>query len=121
MDAKCIEFDQTAFGCAAISWGLYVSYIIFAVAIISALGLALYNTLKNPGTLVKSAIGIGVLIVVLVISYALSDSEVSTIAKGLGENESSVRWIGAGLIMFYIALFAAIGGLVYSEISKAFK
>ena len=121
MDTKCIEFDQTAFGCAAISWGLYFCYIIFAVAVLAALGLALYNTLKNPGTLVKSGIGIGVLIVVLVISYALSDSEVSAIAKGLGENESSVKWIGAGLIMFYFALFAAMAGLVYSEISKAFK
>jgi hypothetical protein len=121
MDAKCVEFGESAFSCAAISWGLYICYIIFGIAVISALGLALINTIKNPGTLVKSGIGIGVLVVVLVISYALSDSEVSAIAKALGEGPSSVKWIGAGLIMFYIALFAAIIGLVYNEISKAFK
>ena len=121
MTQLCIEKGISEFGCNAISWGLVISYIIFAVAVIAALGLSFLNSIKNPGSLVKSGIGIGVLVVVLIISYALSNSEVSAIAKGLGEGESSVRWIGAGLIMFYLALFAAVGGLVYSEISKAFK
>lgn len=118
---KCSEFALSELSCAAISWGLIVCYIIFAVAVIAALGLALLNTVKNPSSLVKSGIGVGGLVVILVISYAMSDSEVTAIAKGLGEGESSVRWIGAGLIMFYIALFVAVGGLLYSEISKAFK
>jgi hypothetical protein len=121
MDPKCAEEAISELGCNLISWGLYLSYAIFAVAVVSALGLALLNMIKNPSSLIKAGIGIGVLIVLLLVSYALSDSEVSTIAKGLGEGPNSVRWIGAGLIMFYLALFAAVIGLVYSEVSKAFK
>ena len=121
MDAKCVEFSLSDLSCSAISWGLYLGYVIFAIAVIATIVLPLINTIKNPGSLVKSGIGVGVLVAVFVISYVLSDSEVSAIAKGLGENESSVKLIGAGLIMFYIALFVAIAGLIYSEINKAFK
>lgn len=118
---KCAEFALSEIGCSAISWGLYLGYIIFGVAVVATIVLPLINTIKNPTNLAKSGIGIGVLVVVFAISFAMSDTQVSAIAKGLDETESSVRWIGAGLIMFYIALFAAIAGLLYSEISKAFK
>ncbi len=121
MTQLCIEKGVSEFGCNAISWGLVFCYIIFAVAILSALGLALFNTLKNPSSLVKSGIGIGALLVVLIIGYALSDSTRSTIAVAQNVSESSSRWIGAGLIMFYLALFVAAAGLIYSEISKALK
>ena len=121
MDAKCAEMAVSEFGCSLISWGLYLTYIIFGVAVISTIVFPLINTIKNPSNLAKSGIGIGVLVVVFFISYVLADSELSAIGKALGETEASVKWIGAGLIMFYIALFGAIIGLIYSEISKALK
>jgi hypothetical protein len=121
MDAKCVEFGWSDLACSAISWGLYFGYFLFGVAILAAIAFPLMNTIKNPGSVVKSGIGIGVLLVVFFISYALADSDVSVIAKSLGWGESSVKLIGAGLIMFYITLFGAIIGLIYSEISKAFK
>jgi hypothetical protein len=121
MDAKCVEFAVSEAGCGLISWGLYLGYVILGVAVVATIVLPLINTIKNPTNLMKSGIGIGVLVVVFAISFALSDSQLSPIGKGLGETEESVKWIGAGLIMFYIALFAAIIGLVYSEISKVFK
>ena len=121
MDAKCAEMAVSEMGCNLISWGLYVGYIIFGIAVVATIVFPLINTIKNPGNVVKSGIGIGVLVVVFVVSYAMSDNQLSAIGKGLGETEGSVKWIGAGLIMFYIALFAAIIGLVYSEISKVFK
>lgn len=121
MDPKCVEFGESALSCAAISWGLYLGYFVLAIAVIATIVLPLMNTIKNPTSLAKSGIGIGALVVVFVISYIAADSELSAIGKGLGETEASVKWIGAGLIMFYIALFGAIAGLIYSEISKAFK
>jgi hypothetical protein len=121
MTQLCIDKEISEFGCNAISWGLYISYIIFGVAVLAAIVLPLINTVKNPSSLIKSGIGVGILVVVFIVSYVIADSELSAIGRGLGVTESSVKWIGAGLIMFYIALFVAIGGLLYSEISKAFK
>ena len=121
MDAKCVEFSVSEWNCGLISWGLYLGYFILGIAVLATIVLPLINTIKNPGNLVKSGIAIWVLVIVFIASYTLSDSELSAIGKGLGETEGSVKLIGAGLIMFYIALFVAIAGLIYSEISKAFK
>ena len=121
MDPLCVQEGVSELGCSAISWGLYLGYFIFAVALIAMVFLPLINTLKNPSSLAKSGIGVGVLVVVFIISFVLADSELSAIGKAAGETETSVKWIGAGLIMFYLALFAAVIGLVYSEISKALK
>jgi hypothetical protein len=121
MDAKCIEFELTEASCNAISPGLYVGYFLFAIAVIAMVVLPLMNTIKNPGVLVKSGIGIGALVVLFAISYVMADSNVSPIAKSLGETESSVKLIGAGLIMLYITFFLSIIGLVYSEVTKVLK
>jgi hypothetical protein len=39
----------------------------------------------------------------------------------LGITEGTSKLVGAGLITFYIVIIGAVIGLVYSEISKAFK
>ena len=121
MTQLCIDKGVSEFGCNLISWGLVLSYIIFGIAVVAIIGMSLLNSMKNPGSLVKSGIGIGILLVVFIIAYMISDGTRSAIAIGLDQSESSVRWIGAGLIMFYLALLAAIVGLVYSELCKAFK
>jgi hypothetical protein len=62
------------------------------------------------------------LVVVFVISYALAGSEITPKYQALGVNtEFSSKMIGAGLTMFYFVLVIAILGMLYSEISKAFK
>ena len=55
------------------------------------------------------------------ICYSVSSSVVkaSWAAKGITEGVS--KMVGAGLIMFYVVLIVAALGLIYSEISKAFK
>jgi hypothetical protein len=40
-------------------------------------------------------------------------------AAAAGVNSSSSKFIGAGLIMFYIVLVLSVVAIIYSEISKA--
>ncbi len=101
--------------------GLYVLYALLAIAVASAILFPLINSFSNPAGLIRSAIGVGVIVVLFGISYALSDSELSRSAIGAGLSESAVRLVGAGLIMLYIVFVLAVLALIYSEISKALK
>ena len=101
--------------------GLYLCYLLLFLAIGATVILPLINAIKAPGTLVKSGISVAGLVVVFLIAYSISGSEVTSQYAMLGVGEGSSKLIGAGLIMFYITFFIAIIGLIFSEINKAFK
>jgi uncharacterized membrane protein len=101
--------------------GLYVGYTFLIVAVAAAIVLPLINAIKHPAGLLKSLAGVGALVLVFVIAYVISGSEVSTRAAASGINATSSKLIGAGLTMFYIVFGAAAVGVVFSEINKALK
>jgi hypothetical protein len=101
--------------------GLYAAYALIAVAIGMAVILPLLNTLKSPGEIKKALIALAGMVVLFVISYALAGSEVGADQAAKGVTENTSKLVGAGLIMFYLISGIAVVGLIYSEISKAFK
>ncbi len=102
--------------------GIYVAYALFFLALGAMIVLPLLNALRSPGDLAKSGMGIGALVVLFAIAYAISGGELTPQYQALGvETEFSSRLIGAGLTMFYFVFFIAIIGMIYSEISKALK
>jgi len=101
--------------------GLYVGYGLLLVALAAAVILPLINALKAPKELLKSGMGLGALVVVFLISFGLSGSEVTAKYTAQGVGESSSKMIGAGLTMFYIVFLLALLGIVFSEINKALK
>jgi len=121
MDIMCESNGLSDFSCNAISWGLYLGYFLFIGSIVAVAGLFLWNAIQDTRLLIRSAVGAGILVVLFLISYSLSDGTPSNAAIAAGVDETSSKLIGGGLTMFYIIFFAAIIGLVYSEISKALK
>lgn len=101
--------------------GLYLFYALLLIAVAAALIFPVIHSIKEPAALLKSALGLGVIVVVFGIAYALADDSVNAKAAALGVTESSSKLIGAGLIMFYVALVLSGLALIYSEISKALK
>ena len=101
--------------------GLYVGYGLFIIALGAAVILPLINAIKSPKELLKSGMAVGALLVLFLVSFGLSGSEVTAKYTAQGIGESSSKLIGAGLTMFYFVFFIAVLGIVYSEISKAFK
>ena len=101
--------------------GLWFTYGLFFVVVIAVVLLPFLNALKSPKSIVKSGIGLGVLLVIFLISYALSSAEVTPKYTALGVGEGSSKLIGAGLTMFYFVLIFAVIGVVFSEINKALK
>jgi hypothetical protein len=105
----------------SIDIGLYLSFILLGLATAAAVLLPLINAVKHPAGLVKSLIGVGALVVLFIVSYSLSGSELSAKAVALGVDESGSKMIGAGLILFYLVFVISVVGVVYSEINKALK
>src|SRR5690606_34586353 len=104
-----------------LDFALYLLYALLAIAAVGAIVFSLLNIVSKPGGLVRAGIGIGALLVLFFLSYAISGSELTAEQRAIGLTESSAKLIGAALIMFYIALIGAIVALVFSEIIKAFK
>jgi hypothetical protein len=101
--------------------GLYASYALLALAVGAAIVLPLLNILQSPGQIKKGLFALVGMVVLFVISYALSGSEISADQAAKGISEGTVKFVGAGLTMFYLVAGIAVVGLIYSEISKAFK
>lgn len=87
--------------------GLVVVYIFLGLAILSSVGMPIISAIKNPAGLLKSLIGVVGLAVLFVVAYAISGSEVTTKMAAYGIIPSDSKLIGAGLIMFYVALLVA--------------
>jgi hypothetical protein len=100
---------------------LYLMYALLIGGIGAAVVFAGVNAAKSPGSSVKSLYGIGALVVVFVVAYAMSGDFVTTEQQAKGISGGTSKLIGAGLITFYMALVVSILGMVYSEISKALK
>jgi hypothetical protein len=105
----------------SIDIGLYISFVLLAVAAASSVVMPLLHAIKHPAGMVKSLFGIGGLVVLFILAYSLSGSELSAKAVALGVDASGSKMIGAGLILFYLVFLISVVGVIYSEISKALK
>ncbi len=101
--------------------GLYIGYGLLVFTLLAALLLPAMNALKSPKELAKSGIGLGAVVILFVVSYALAGSEVTAKYAAQGVGEGSSKMIGAGLTMFYVVFAIALVGIIYSEIIKAIK
>ncbi|MFN6114537.1 MAG: hypothetical protein ACK46G_04800 [Flavobacteriales bacterium] len=92
--------------------GLYITYLAFGIATVATLGFSLTGLTK------QSMIGIGAFVALLVIAYAISDGSVR---PEWNISEGTSKWIGAGLILFYVSMLGAIGAILYGEITRMLK
>ena len=100
---------------------LYITYVLIIVGAAAAVLLPLIQSLSNPKELMKAGVGVAALIVVFFIEYSISGDEVlpTYIDRGVDANLS--KMVGGIMTMMYILLFGALLGIVYTEVSKAFK
>ena len=92
--------------------GLFASYALIGLCTIIAIGMPLIQSLGDPKSLIKSGIGVAVLVVVFFIAYLMADD------MATGTTATTSKMVGAGLITTYVFFFAAILGILYTEVSK---
>lgn len=100
------------------NYGIIITYILLAVATVTAIGFPLLRLIQNPKGAKGALIGVGILAVILGISYALS-SDVNPSKMEIAPED--VKLVDMGLFTFYILAVAAIGSTVYAEVSKMLK
>ena len=121
MDQMCLDNGLSDLACGMISWGLYLCYFLFAVAVVSGVVLPLIKSLQSPKDLLKSAAGVGVLVVVFLVAYSISGDEVTAATAPYGLTPDKSKLIGGGIITLYTVFIVAFGGLIYSMINSALK
>jgi hypothetical protein len=100
---------------------LYLSYTLVIIATLAAIILPLINAFGDPKGLLKSLIGVAVLVVLYFISYALASNEVTPVYTRFAVGPELSKIVGGSLILMYILLLIAIVGIVYTEIVKLVK
>lgn len=100
------------------NYGIIICYILLIATVAAAALGWVMELIKDPGAIKGVLIGVGVLVVVGVVSFMLaSDSNPSKMEITADE----AKQVGAGLYAFYILAIAAVGATLYSEVSKIFK
>jgi hypothetical protein len=101
--------------------GLVITYIMLGIGVLAALLFPIFQMIQNPKSAKGALIGIGFLVLVFGISYALGGSEVTPAMEAMHITPSTSKLVSAGLIGFYILFFISIIVVIYSEISRFFK
>ena len=100
---------------------LYFGYGMVIVAAVLAVGFPLWIASKNPKSLVGTGVGLGSILVLFLVAWLLSSSEVYSTYAEFGVDASLSKFIGGMLNLVYILAGLAVVGIVYSEVSKGLK
>lgn len=101
--------------------GLWISYILFILAIAGMVVYSLINMLSDIRKAKGTLIGVGILLGLFLLSFLISGSEVLPKYEQLGISSSQSKMIGAGLIMLYVLGIGTIVIAVYAEVRKIFS
>lgn len=100
---------------------LYLGYTLVIIAAVAAIILPLINALGNPQSLLKSGLGILIIVGLYFLAYAFSGSEVTQEYSKYNVGPDLSKMVGGTLIMGYFLLGFAIVGIVFTEVNKIFK
>lgn len=104
-----------------INLGLIVTYVLFAIAVISFIGFPLLYTLRNFQNAKKGLLGILAIAVILFFAYIISPADQGVFYENFHISAGQSKLIGGGLIATYLLMIILIVYLVYSEVIKWFR
>ncbi len=100
---------------------MYWCYALFAIGAAAAIIFPILNMAKNPAAAKSALIGVGALLVVFVIAYALAGDEMTDKYRDFISSPAASKRVSTGLIAFYILAIGAVGASIFSGVSKLFK
>ena len=104
-----------------INLGIILTYLMIAIAAITAIGFGVKKIISNKENTKKTLYTLGGLAIILLFSYILASNQVLSSFEKYNITESISKQVGMGLITFYLLLLGAIGTIIYSELSKLFS
>ncbi len=98
-----------------------LAYTLFFATILLLVVFALKAIFTNIKSSTKTLVVLVVFALVILLGYLVASSELTPSAIKMQLAPYQVKWIGAGMFVFYIAFFGAICAVVYAAISGAIK
>jgi hypothetical protein len=95
--------------------------IVLLITVTVTLVFTLRGLFSDGKKLKKAGMSIGFFLLVVVISYMLSDGVETPIKDGEVLSASVSRWVGTGIRTFYILSIIAIGLMLFSGVTKILK
>lgn len=102
--------------------GLIFTYVLLGVGVVAVIIMPLVQALtSDPKSLLKSAMGLGAILVIYLIGYALASNEVTAKYIEFGVDSTTSKLVGGLLITMYILIAGALGGIIFTEFHKVAK
>ncbi len=101
---------------SVINIGMYVTYGLLVIAALAAILFSIIHMFGNFRKAIPTLIGIGILAIIVVLSYSLSTAETY---ENAGPRVS--QWVGGGITATMILIGLALVSAVFSEIYKLFR
>ena len=95
-----------------------LSRIVLIITIAVTLIFTLRGLFSDTAKLKKAGIAIGLFLVVIFISYALSEGVETPLKDGEVLSASGSKWVGAGLYSFYFLAAIDVGLMILSGVKK---
>ncbi|OYX23829.1 MAG: hypothetical protein B7Z16_01700 [Algoriphagus sp. 32-45-6] len=102
---------------------LYAGYALVGLGAVFAIVLPLIKSLDDPKSLLKTGLGVVVILVLFFIGYSISSNEVLPKFEGEPFNltPEMSQLVGGCLITTYILVITTLVGIVLTELNKAIK
>ncbi len=104
-----------------INIGLYISYILLFITVLSIIVIPVYFTIINFKKAKQGLVGVGILAAVLLIAYLISPAEQGLFYETNKIGPSGSKIIGGGLFATYFVMLGIIAAILYAEIGKLLK
>lgn len=98
-----------------------LGYLLFLVTIIMLLYFAFKAIFSNIKNSYKSLLVIVAFVILVFVGYLIASPELTPSAIKMQHTVQQVKWIGAGMFVFYIAFIGAICAIIGTAISSAIK
>ena len=116
-----IEIDATQGSYSLVTPIIELARIDLILTISVTLIFSLRGLFSNKEKLKKASISIGFFLLIIFISYMASSGVETPMKDGKILSESGSRWVGTGILVFYVLFILAIGLMFLSGLRKMFK
>ncbi len=101
---------------SVINIAMYVTYGLLAIAALAAIIFSVFHMFTNIRKAVPTLIGIGVLVVIVLFSYAIATNEPYETAS-----PTVSQWVGGGIHATMILVGLGFLAAIFTEVSKYFR
>ena len=116
-----IEIDASQGNYSLVTPIIELARIVLILTISVTLIFSLRGLFSNKEKLKKASISIGFFLLIIFISYMASSGVETPMKDGKILSESGSRWVGTGILVFYVLFILAIGLMFLSGLRKMFK